>query len=79
MTTDPQPPAGDGPRYPWLERATAAVLALVLLALGWMAVAACCPEWDWRLSLDAQVGLVVALLTAALGMVSLVALLHTHA
>jgi hypothetical protein len=79
MSPDQPRPDGDGRRFPWLERATAAVLALVLLALGWMAVAACCPEWDWRLSLDAQVGLVVALLTAALGMVSLVALLHTHA
>ncbi len=66
------------PRYPLLERLTAAVLALVLLALGWMAVAACCPEWDWHLSLDVQVGLVLALLTAALVLVSAVALLHTH-
>lgn len=58
--------------------ATAGVLMLVLLALGWMAVAACWPKWDWRLSLDVQVGLVLVLLTAALVLVSIVALLHTH-
>ena len=40
---------------------TAVVLMLVLLALGWMAVAACFPEWDWRLSLDVQVGVVLGL------------------
>ncbi len=68
----------DGPRYPLLERTTAAVLMLVLLALGWMALAACCPDWDWRLSLDVQVGVVLGLLTAALVLVSIVALLHTH-
>jgi hypothetical protein len=64
--------------YPLLERATALVLLLVLLALGWMAVAACSPGWDWGLSLDVQVGLVVALLGAALTLVSIVALLHTR-
>ncbi len=70
----------DGPRpgYPLLERATALVLLLVLLAVGWMVLAAYFPEWDWRLPPDAQVALVVALLTAALALVSVVALLHTR-
>ncbi|HKI38223.1 MAG TPA: hypothetical protein VKA46_40590 [Gemmataceae bacterium] len=81
MSTDKPPPDGTaqvGPRYPLLERATAAVLLLVLLALGWMALAAWTPEWDWQVSLDVQVGLVLALLTTALILVSIVALLHTH-
>jgi hypothetical protein len=68
----------DGPRFPLLERMTVVVLMLVVLALGWMALAACFPEWDWRLSLDVQVGVVLGLLTAALVLVSIVALLHTH-
>jgi succinate dehydrogenase hydrophobic anchor subunit len=65
--------------YRWLERVTAVVLILVLAALGWMALAACYPAWDWWLSQDVQVGLVLALLALALILVSLVALLHTHA
>jgi hypothetical protein len=76
MTTDG--PAPGTPRYPVLERATALVLLLVLLALAWMALAACFPEWDGPLALDVQVGLVLALLTAALVLVSIVALLHTR-
>jgi hypothetical protein len=81
MTTDKPPPAVAEPmrpHYPLLERATALVLLLVLLAVGWMVLAACFPAWDWRLSLDAQVALVAALLTAALALVSVVALLHTR-
>jgi hypothetical protein len=71
-------PGEVGPRHPLLEYMTAAVLVLVLLALGWMVVAAWFPDWDWRLSLDVQVGLVLALLTSALVLVSAVALLHTR-
>jgi hypothetical protein len=67
-----------GPTYPLLERATAAVLLLVLAALAWMGLAACGLEWDWGLSLDAQVVVVLGLLTAALVLVSIVALLHTR-
>jgi len=76
MNTDT--PAPGTPRYPLLERATALVLLLVVLALGWMALVACFPEWDGPLSLDVQVWIAVGLLTAALVLVSLVALLHTR-
>ncbi len=76
MNTDG--PAPGTPRYPLLERATTLILLLVLLALGWMALAACFPQWDGLLPLDVQVGIVLALLTAALVLVSVVALLHTH-
>jgi hypothetical protein len=68
----------DAPGYPLLERITAFVLMLVVAALSWMVLAACYPAWDWRLSLDAQVGLVLAVLTVALVLVSVVALLHTR-
>jgi hypothetical protein len=51
----------------------------VLLALGWVALAAWRPEWSPWVALPVQVGLVLALLTAALALVSLVALLHTRA
>lgn len=76
MNPDDAPP--DGPRYPLLERATAVVLLLVLVALGWMALAACRPAWGGWVALDVQVGLVLTLLTAALILVSVVALLHTR-
>jgi hypothetical protein len=75
MTNTDKPAAA---QFPLLERVTAVVLVLVVAALGWMALAACFPGWDWGLSLDVQVGLVIALLTAALALVSIVALLHTR-
>ncbi|HEX5271790.1 MAG TPA: hypothetical protein VFW33_14935 [Gemmataceae bacterium] len=66
------------PRYPLLEGVTAVLLILVLLSLGWMALGAWQPGWtDW-VPQAAQVGAAVILLAAALGMVSLVALLHTR-
>jgi hypothetical protein len=64
--------------YPWLERATAAVLLLVLAALGWMVVAAWRPEWGNWLAAEVQVAVVLALLVAALLLVSVTALLHTR-
>jgi hypothetical protein len=81
MNSDkPLPDAADRAslRYPLLERATAVVLLVVLLALGWMALAAGWPEWASWVALDVQVGLVLALLTTALILVSVVALLHTR-
>jgi hypothetical protein len=66
------------PRYPWVERLTAAVLLLVLVALGWMTLAAVRPDWGQRIALSVQVWVAVGLLTAALLLVSLVALLHTR-
>jgi hypothetical protein len=68
----------NGPRYPLLERAAAVVLVLVLLSLGWMALAAWRPEWGRWLAEEVEVWLVVALLSVALILVSIVALLHTR-
>jgi hypothetical protein len=66
------------PRYPWVERLTAGVLLLVLLALGWMTLAAMRPDWGDLVPLRAQVQVAVGLLTAAVLLVSLAALLHTR-
>ena len=67
-------PDRGGRRILLLERATAVVLLIVLL----MALAACRPEWCARVALNVQVWFVLALLTAALVLVSVVALLHTR-
>ena len=64
--------------YPWLERLTAAVLLLVLAALGWMVLAAWRPGWANSIALEVQVWVVLALLGAALVLVSVTALLHTR-
>jgi hypothetical protein len=66
------------PRYPWVERMTAVVLLLVLLALGWMTLAAMRPDWGDLVALRVQVQVAVGLLTAAVLLVSLAALLHTR-
>lgn len=66
------------PRHPLLERVTAVVLVLVLLSLVWMALAAWRPEWVGWVALEVQVWAAVALLAAALALVTLVALLHTR-
>jgi hypothetical protein len=66
------------PRYPWLERLTAAVLLLVVLALGWIILAAYQPGWARWAAVEVEVALVLGLLTAALVLVSVVALLHTR-
>jgi hypothetical protein len=72
-----QEPAGK-PRYPVLEGITAVVLVMTLLSLGWMALGAWQPGWMAWVPEGVQVWGAVGLLTAALAMVSLVALLHTH-
>jgi len=61
-----------------LEQTASAVLILVLGALGWMIVAASFPEWGRLASLEVEVIGIVGLLLAALGLVSVVALLHTR-
>jgi hypothetical protein len=67
--------------YPWLERLTGAVLLLVFAALGWMVLASWQPKWaewgEWA-NTERQVWGVLALLGAALVLVSITALLHTH-
>jgi hypothetical protein len=61
-----------------LEWVTAAVLVLVLAALGWMAGADLLPA-SWRLlSLEVEILVALTLLTAALLFVSVLALLHTR-
>ena len=62
-----------------LEQLTGVVLGLVALALGWMLVVSYWPE---RLRLASgettEVVVVITLLSVALGLVSLVALIHTR-
>jgi hypothetical protein len=70
-----QPPAGPGFRL--LERVTAAVLLLVVAALGWILLAAYQADGTEAVS-EALVVAVLVLLTSALILVSVVALLHTR-
>jgi ethanolamine permease len=63
---------------PLLVSVTGFVLLLVLLALGWMGLAAWQPEWSWGVELHLQVWLILGLLTAALVLVSIVALQQTR-
>jgi membrane protein YdbS with pleckstrin-like domain len=71
--------AAGEPRKPLLrlEQITAVVLVLVLAALVWIVAAAAEPGWAEWATTDLQAILVVVLLTAALGLVSALALLHT--
>ena len=66
------------PRFVWLERLTAGVLLLVVLALGWLTLAAYVPAWGGVIALQLQVLLILGLLALALILVSVVALLHTR-
>jgi hypothetical protein len=67
-----------GTHFAWLERLTAAVLLLVLLALAAIIVLAYKPAWRVLPTVEAEVLTVLGLLLAALGLVSVVALLHTR-
>jgi hypothetical protein len=78
MTNQSQDPALKKTTFPWLERVTTVVLLLVLLSLAWILTVAYQPKWLRVLSLDLEVVLVVGVLIVALGLVSLVALLHTQ-
>ena len=62
-----------------LERTAAAVLLLLNLALGWMILVAWQPKWLRLPSLQAEVLLILGLLTGALVLVSIVALKQTRA
>ena len=64
--------------FPLLERITGLVLVAVLLVLGWMVVAANAPSADHLLPVAVEVALVIALLAAALLLVSVVALAQTR-
>jgi hypothetical protein len=61
-----------------LEWVTAAVLVLVLAALGWMAAADGLPVSCRLPWLEAEIVTVLVLLTTALLLVSVLALLHTQ-
>ena len=64
--------------YLLLERLTAGVLLAYMLTLTWMITVAYVPGFCRLLSIEAEVILMLVLLGAALGLVSLVALLHTR-
>jgi len=74
VTTDEPSAAGAG----LLERVTGVVLVLVLLSLAAMTLAASRPDWADGVALEVQVGVVLVLLTAALVLVSAVALRQTR-
>jgi hypothetical protein len=71
-----RPPAGRLARF--LERVTAAVLVAVLVILAWMLLTAYQPTWVRLPWPGVEIALVIALFTAALVLVSVVALLHTR-
>jgi hypothetical protein len=81
MTTDQpsreRPPAG--PLVRCLDRLTAAVLVAVLVLLAWMVLAAYEPDWFRLPWPEVEITLIIALLAAALVLVSVVALVHTRA
>jgi ethanolamine permease len=54
------------------------VLLLLLLALAWVTIAAWQPAWGHWVALRAQIGILLALLIAALVLISCMALLHTR-
>lgn len=62
----------------WLERLTAVVLVLVIAAVVWMLIVAAEPSWLRLPSVEMEAVLVLGLLTLALVLVSVVALLHTR-
>jgi hypothetical protein len=65
-------------RFVWLEHVTALVLLLVLASLGWMVLAAFCPSVAELVAAEVPIVIMIGLLAAALGLVSVVALLHTR-
>jgi hypothetical protein len=77
MSSDTQS-SGEKTPVPLLERITAVVLLLVLGSLGWIIAAAYWPEVAGALGTDVQVGVVLVLLSAALALVSVLALLRTR-
>jgi hypothetical protein len=76
-TTSPET-AKTPPAVKRLEQLTGFVIGLVLATLVWILIVAVQPTWLRLGSEPAEVIVVVAVLTAALGLVSLVALLHTR-
>jgi hypothetical protein len=71
-------PKPQHPSYRLLELIASGVLRMVLAAIVWMIAVAYYPKWGRMASLELEVIAIVTLLIAALGLVSLVALLHTR-
>jgi len=71
-------PLSAEPRFPLLERFTAAVLIVVLASLGWVLLAGAQPVESAPAATEAQVVILLGLLLTALILVSVVALLHTR-
>lgn len=61
-----------------LERITGLVLIAVLIAIGYMVLITLVPNLPRFLSVEAEVIVMVGLLATALGLVSVVALVHTR-
>lgn len=70
--------AAPHPSYRLLELIASGVLRMVLAALCWMIAVAYYPEWGRMASEELEVIAIVTLLVAALGLVSVVALIHTR-
>ena len=68
----------NGPLLTLLERITAVLLIAVMIAIGWIVLIAYQPSIFRLASDEAEVLIIVSLLVVTLGMVSLVALLHTR-
>jgi hypothetical protein len=71
-------PPSPGRQFQWLERIAAGFLLAVVAALAWILVVSSQPQW-FRLDETVEVIIILVLLTAALVLVSVVALLHTRA
>ncbi len=62
----------------WVDYLTAGLLCAVIATLGWMCFVSYAPEVLRLPSVATEIALVLILLTAALGSVSVVAVLHTR-
>lgn len=75
----PETPADAAPRTAsLLDRLTGIVLLAVMLAIGWMISVSLRPDFARLASTETEVIAVTGLLTAALALVTVVALLHTR-
>lgn len=72
------PPDDEKVPVPFLEQITAVVLMLALGSLGWISAASYWPGLAASVSTELQIGAVLALLSAALLLVSVLALLRTR-
>lgn len=72
---EPRPPSAP---YRRLEQLTGIVLGVVLVALGWILAAAYAGDWIHFAQQETEAIVVLAILTLALVLVTVVALLHTR-